>query len=182
MSAQARKTHIEELVTDFCLAGDGDCQTRTALFWQTNSTLKAEYVAACGELAARILPARIHRELSDAAANEDETDTNIEQLQLPGVPSCRLSPLVEVAAGDWRRDIDVSQDQQISHSERMEEKMRRKATYQNRKGREQRVTAAAMESRVPGSAALPRGKVIELWREIGLFDDAPIETTHSATT
>lgn len=183
MNAQNHKAHIEELVTEFCLQDEGDCHARVSLFWADNPKLKREYVTACGEMAARILPVRINRDLTAAAFNEDESETNIEQLTLPGVPPCRLSPLVEVAPGDWRRDIDVSQDDQISHSDRMAEKARRKEMYQKRKGLDQRAAKAVMDSRVPGSSALPRGQVIQLWREIGLFDDEPIATTtHQATT
>lgn len=184
MSSQNNKAHIEELVTDFCLEDQGDCHARVALFWADNPKLKREYIAACGELAAKILPVRINRDLAAAAVNEDETDTNVEQLTLPGIPVARLSPLVEVASGDWRRDLDVSMNQQAGHSDRMEEKNRRKASYQNRKGRDQRAAAAAMESRVPGSADLPRGQVIQLWKDMGLFDEAaPVDTTtHQATT
>ena len=60
MSSQNQKAYIEELITDFCLEGDGDCHTRVALFWNGNPDLKQDYLAACGELAAR---ARVRCEL-----------------------------------------------------------------------------------------------------------------------
>ena len=182
MNAQQRKEYIKELVMEFCVAGEGDSQARLSLFWTTNPDLYRDYVIACGEQAARFLGVQINKDLIAAALEEDGSESNVEQLTLPGIPVARLSPLVEVAPGDWRRDIDVSQDQQISHSYRMRDKLRQKASYQDRKGREQEVAREAMERLVPGSASMPRGQVIEHWREIGLFDDEPVTTTHQATT
>jgi len=181
MNARDRVAQIKETLTKFCYEDAGDSTSRVALYFASHPDVKRDYIQARGEMAVGALALEINLTLRGAALNEDAGDSKVEQLTLPGIPSARLSPLVEVEPGDWRKANDVSMNQQIGHSDRMEEMHRRKAQYQKRKGTDQRVAASVMESVVPGSADLPRGVVMEHWRDAGLFDEKPAETYQAAT-
>lgn len=116
----------------FCISRPGTWRENIPLFFSQHPDLQGSDDQTESEVFAD-LAERLQREELARAAAEDENSPDRILLDLPGVPRCWLSPVIEVAPGDWRRWEDVSLQQQAAFSAQMRDYHLRQLKYLERK-------------------------------------------------
>lgn len=180
MNHRAFKTHIEEKIHEYCVNHEGPWAANITRYFDAHPEEREQFIIASGEGSIAILAAKFQRDQLVAAAKEADEPSSVTQLRLPGIPHARLSPVVEVVANDWRSKDDVSMVEQVAHSDRTATKCHRWGHYQEKKGDEQRIAAAGMEQKLPGSSKLPMREAVHRLNELGSFDET--ETPLAAPT
>lgn len=172
MNYQAIKAAIADEVEVFCLNRAGTWADGASLFWQQNPEKAAEFDMAAAAVARQVLPAQFQKDANDAALEDDEDSRAWSQLNLFGVPPIRLSPLVEVAPGDWRKSGDFTVPQDVAFRRQLAEKHRRRARYQDATADDNEVGLVAVEARIPDAKSLTGRELENRWLQIGLFEVA----------
>ena len=167
MNQSARVRAIQDELNAYHLDHRGTWRETNASFWALYPEKLAQYIEASGKQSLNTLAAR--QELAARAGDmrENEDPSAIKQLRLFGIPPAPLSPIVEVAEGDWIRRDEATMAEHVSATTRTVERCRNATSYHKGKLTKQEAMLAALEQKDPGAGKDPIRDVVRRWNEGG---------------